>query len=89
MSSVLYQAIYEYLPYCMHVPSGRWFERTRAFRWLIVHHQQHHRKHYTNFNVLLPIADYVLRTRRPPARGGKSSRQPLKVIAKAKMGSTG
>ena len=64
----LYQASYEYLHYCMHVPRSRWFERTSAFRWIDAHHLQHHRKHGTNLNIVLPIADYVLRTRQRPGR---------------------
>ncbi|MBI2867311.1 MAG: fatty acid hydroxylase, partial [Chloroflexi bacterium] len=47
---VLYQGAYEYLHYCMHVPRGRWFERSRPFRWIDRHHVQHHRKHFTNLN---------------------------------------
>jgi hypothetical protein len=62
----LYQATYEYLHYCMHVPHGRWFERTGAFRWITTHHFQHHGKHDTNLNVILPIADYLLGTRQRP-----------------------
>lgn len=63
---VVYQSSYEYLHYCMHVPSGRWFERTRAFRWINAHHLQHHQKHNTNLNVVLPIADFLLGTRQRP-----------------------
>ena len=68
----LYQAAYEYLHYCMHVPRNRWFEGTSAFRWINAHHMQHHRKHNTNLNIVLPIADFLLgtRQRRPqPALG--------------------
>ena len=68
----LYQASYEYLHYCMHVPRSRWFERTSAFRWIDAHHFQHHRKHGTNLNIVLPIADYVLRTRQRPGRPAMS-----------------
>ena len=65
---VLYQFSYEYLHYCMHVPRNRWFERTRAFVWLNDHHFEHHRKHGNNLNIVLPIFDYLLRTRvRPQA----------------------
>ena len=59
----LYQVSYEYLHYCMHVPRGRWFERTSAFKWIDAHHLQHHRKHNTNLNIVLPIADFLLGTR--------------------------
>lgn len=63
---ILYQASYEYLHYCMHVPTGRWFEGSWVFRWIDAHHRQHHRKYGTNLNVVLPIADFLLRTRRRP-----------------------
>ena len=63
----LYQTTYEVLHYYMHVPTGRWVERTWAFKWIDAHHFQHHRKHSTNLNVVLPIADFLFRTRvRPP-----------------------
>jgi hypothetical protein len=62
----LYQATYEYLHYCMHVPRNRWFERTGAFRWINAHHLQHHKKHNTNLNIVLPIADFLLGTRQRP-----------------------
>jgi hypothetical protein len=62
----LYQASYEYLHYCMHVPQNRWFENTSAFRWITEHHREHHRKHSSNLNVVLPFADFLWRTRRRP-----------------------
>ncbi len=62
----LYQASYEYLHYCFHVPRNRWVERASAFNWLNAHHFQHHMKHATNLNIVLPIADYLLGTRRRP-----------------------
>ena len=68
----LYQASYEFLHYCMHVPRNRWFERTSGFRWINAHHVQHHLKHGTNLNVVLPIADYLLRTRRRPHQRAES-----------------
>jgi hypothetical protein len=61
----LYYFLYEYLHWCMHVPRRRWFESTWAFRWINAHHLAHHRRMYTNFNVVLPLADFVMRTRRP------------------------
>jgi hypothetical protein len=59
----VYQTSYEYLHYCMHVPRNRWFESGRAFQWLNTHHYQHHRKHNTNLNIVIPIADYIFGTR--------------------------
>ncbi|MSQ32709.1 MAG: hypothetical protein EXR59_05730 [Dehalococcoidia bacterium] len=63
-AALLYQTAYEYLHYCMHIAQGRWIERQFFFRWLNDRYLQHHRKHFTNLNVVLPIADYVFRTRR-------------------------
>ncbi len=61
---ILYYWLYEYGHWCMHVPKNRWIERTRVFRWLDAHHRGHHRLHAKNLNVVFPLADYVLRTRR-------------------------
>jgi len=60
----LYYFFYEYGHWCMHVRKRRWIERTKVFRWLDAHHRGHHRMHAKNLNVVFPLADYVLRTRR-------------------------
>lgn len=62
-----YYATYEYLHWCMHVPGPRWFQGTRVFKWINRHHRLHHLDPMTNLNVVLPIADFVLRTRRSSA----------------------
>jgi hypothetical protein len=59
---IFYYFLYEYLHYCMHIPKGRWLERTAWFRWLDSHHHMHHKRHFNNLNVVLPLADIVLRT---------------------------
>ncbi|HZA53636.1 MAG TPA: hypothetical protein VE616_05235 [Candidatus Udaeobacter sp.] len=59
---VLYYFLYEYLHYCMHIPKGRWLEATAWFRWLDSHHHMHHKRHFNNLNVVLPLADVVLGT---------------------------
>lgn len=58
-----YYIAYEYFHFCMHVPGPRWFQNTRLFKWVDQHHRLHHLAHGRNLNVVLPIADYVLRTR--------------------------
>ena len=60
---VSYYALYEYLHYCMHVPGDRWLERTRFFHFVQLHHRLHHVFYLKNLNVVVPIADFVLRTR--------------------------
>lgn len=57
-----YYFLYEYLHYCMHVPRGRRLERTAWFRWLDSHHHMHHKRHFSNLNVVLPLADLILGT---------------------------
>ena len=54
--------LYEYLHWCMHIPQGRWIERTRAFQFLKKHHYLHHRYALRNLNVVLPLADWVMGT---------------------------
>lgn len=49
----------------MHIPTGRWFARTRAYRFLARYHEQHHRYAGRNFNVVLPFADYLLGAHMP------------------------
>ncbi len=57
-----YYAAYEYLHWCMHLPRGRWFERTAFFRYINGHHLVHHHRPEWNLNVVLPIADILLGT---------------------------
>lgn len=60
-----YYAAYEYLHFCMHVRTGRWFERTAWFRFIDDHHRMHHRNPTRNLNVVLPLADLLFRTKAP------------------------
>jgi hypothetical protein len=64
----LYYFLYEYLHFAMHVPKGRWFEKSRWFVWLDAHHHQHHERHFKNLNVVLPLADYIFGTLIPAKR---------------------
>jgi sterol desaturase/sphingolipid hydroxylase (fatty acid hydroxylase superfamily) len=59
---ILYYFLYEYLHYCMHIPKRRWLETTAWFRWLDSHHHMHHKRHFNNLNVVLPLADIVFGT---------------------------
>ena len=73
MATLFYYVSYEYLHYSMHAPQGRWIEKQAFFHWLNDHHLQHHRKHFTNLNVFIPIADYVFCTRRSSASPGSEA----------------
>ena len=59
---IAYYAAYEYLHWCMHIPKSRRVERTGIFFRLNGHHLLHHRYMNKNFNVVLPLADFCLRT---------------------------
>ncbi len=59
---ILYYCTYEYFHWCMHDPTGLWFERRRWFIWSNKRHNLHHKNPKTNFNVVLPIADLALGT---------------------------
>jgi hypothetical protein len=61
----LYYAAYESLHYCMHVPDKRWFQKMGWFRWIDDHHRMHHKRPTSNLNVVLPLADYLFRTKMP------------------------
>jgi hypothetical protein len=58
----VYYSLYEYLHYCMHVPKARRVERSAWFLWLDSHHHMHHKRHFSNLNVVLPLADAVFGT---------------------------
>lgn len=58
-----YLAAFDLTHYSMHVPNTFFFEKYGFFKWLKQHHLLHHKYQDRNLNVVLPIADFVLRTR--------------------------
>lgn len=60
--SLVYFALYESLHWCMHLPRKRRIERTGFFFRLNGHHLLHHRYMNRNFNVVLPLADFLFGT---------------------------
>lgn len=63
-----YYGFYEYIHWCMHLPKARRIEKPWWFRRLNGHHLLHHRYMHKNFNVVLPLADYLLGTLMPRAK---------------------
>lgn len=57
-----YYCTYEYLHWCMHLPRWRRLEFTWVFQRLNGHHLLHHRYMGKNFNVVLPLFDFIFRT---------------------------
>lgn len=58
----VYYVAYEGFHYLMHRPSISWIERSPAFRFIERHHRIHHVYMGKNYNVVLPLADFVLGT---------------------------
>ena len=59
---ILYYFLYEYLP-LLHAYSQTTLARNdRLFRWFDSHHHMHHKRHFNNLNVVLPLADIVFGT---------------------------
>jgi sterol desaturase/sphingolipid hydroxylase (fatty acid hydroxylase superfamily) len=46
----------------MHKPERRFFSEWPIYKFLARHHYLHHKYPNKNFNVVLPLADYVLGT---------------------------
>jgi len=63
VACLLYLAAFDTLHWAFHVPNQRFFERFGWYVWLKQHHLLHHRYQNRNLNVVLPIADFVFRTR--------------------------
>ncbi len=58
----IYYGFYEYIHWCMHLPKARRVEKPKWFRRLNGHHLLHHRYMHKNFNVVFPLADFLLGT---------------------------
>jgi len=67
--TVLYYSLYESHHWCMHYPKKRFVESLKGFGFINGHHLLHHRYMKNNFNVVLPLADWLFGTllRRAPA----------------------
>jgi hypothetical protein len=57
----------------MHIPSNRWRFRNPVFRFLNRHHYLHHVHPGRNFNVVLPMADYLLGTVAAPTAADRQA----------------
>jgi Fatty acid hydroxylase superfamily len=57
----------------MHIPTNRWLFRHPVFRFLNRHHYLHHVHPRRNFNVVLPLADYLLGTVARPTPADRSA----------------
>lgn len=62
LAFAIYYGTYEYIHWCMHLPKARRVEKPNWFRKLNGHHLLHHRYMHKNFNVVFPLADFLLGT---------------------------
>jgi hypothetical protein len=46
----------------MHVPRPHWVYNVRYFKYISELHRIHHYRAWQNYNVVMPIADFLLRT---------------------------
>jgi hypothetical protein len=68
MTQALYVVSYELTHLSYHLPPDHWVRRIGFIRRLAAHHARHHdprRMQRWNFNVTLPLADWVLGTSAP------------------------
>ncbi len=57
-----YYIVYESIHKFMHLPDKRKIEGSRIYKFLNGHHLLHHRYMNKNFNVVLPLADWLMGT---------------------------
>lgn len=58
---------YEWLHLSYHLPADSWFGQTKAIKYLRKHHQIHHKPENMrdfNFNVTVPVFDWIMGTNR-------------------------
>ena len=66
IGSGTYLFLYELLHWAMHVPKShkfhQWIHKNAYFRYICELHRIHHYRAWQNYNVVMPIADFLLRT---------------------------
>lgn len=60
--ATLYYIMFEYIHVVMHSTKPHWFKETRWFKFLTEHHHLHHCGWGKNFNLVLPLGDYLFKT---------------------------
>jgi hypothetical protein len=64
----------------MHKPEMRFFSNWPVYKFLARHHYLHHKHPEKNFNVVLPLADYVLRTNIRASRSDLNEMYRLRLL---------
>lgn len=63
---LLHNFVWNLLHSQMHLPKNVFFANWGVFRWLARHHYMHHQMTNKNYNVVLPLTDYILGTKTEP-----------------------
>ena len=66
--TVLHNRLWNALHRQMHIPQETVFKNWKIFHFLARHHFMHHQQMAKNFNIVFPLADYVLRSKAKPRR---------------------
>ncbi|HEY9733252.1 MAG TPA: hypothetical protein V6C89_15140 [Drouetiella sp.] len=69
---ILHHCLWNLIHLEMHKPEQRFFSNWRVYKFLARHHMMHHKYPMRNFNVVFPIADYVLGTAVKPGYAEKA-----------------
>jgi hypothetical protein len=66
--TLLHNRLWSLVHMQMHVPDPRsWIAKTRYFKAIAIHHFMHHERSAKNYNVVVPLADFVLGRATSPA----------------------
>lgn len=66
----------------MHHPKRPWWAQSGIFKFLVRHHFIHHQRSDKNFNVMIPFADYVLRSSAGPTEAERDKMSILGFLLK-------
>jgi len=73
LTASLYMVTYEVMHLCYHAPADSFIGRRRIIQVLRAHHAKHHDPRYMqryNFNVTVPLFDWLMGTMAPSSREG-------------------
>lgn len=59
---IAYAVLSHYVHPLVHLRTGWFYERTALFKWLLARHIWHHRDIGVNFNIVLPLGDWLFGT---------------------------
>ncbi|MBI3650876.1 MAG: hypothetical protein HY231_07475 [Acidobacteria bacterium] len=65
---IIHNRLWNVLHRQMHIPQNVFFKDWALFRYLARNHFMHHRKSNKNYNVVLPLADFLFRTKAQPTQ---------------------